>query len=56
MVLPAKTDVYINNLVLRQLYKCQFVGVIIDSKLKWKLQITKMNTKTSKLIGVLYKI
>ena len=51
-----RIDIYINNLVLRQVDECGFLGVIIDSKLKWKSQITEMNSKTSNLIGVKYEI
>ena len=56
MAQPVQIDVYIDNLLLKQVEECKFLGVIIDSKLKWKSQISEINIKISKLIGVLHKI
>lgn len=48
-------NVYIDNVLLTQLDECKFLGINIDSKLRWKSQINETITKISKLIGVLYK-
>lgn len=56
MIQPINIHVYIDNLELEQVEVCKFLGVNIDSKLKWKFQVNEITTKISKLVGVLYKI
>lgn len=49
-------DIYIDNFLLQQVETYKFLGVIIDSKLKWKEHINEIIMKLSKLIGIFYKI
>lgn len=56
MIQPINIHDYIDNVEVEQVEVCKFLGVNIDSKLKWKFQINEITTKICKLNGVLYKI
>ena len=45
-----------NNNVIEQVNSCNYLGIIIDNKLTWKLHIENLKSKLSKIIGVLYRI
>ena len=49
-------DIKIDNSSLSQVEMCKFLGVVIDSKLKFKEHVNEIITRISKLIGVLHKI
>ena len=50
------SDVYMNNLKIESVSSIRFLGLIIDNKLKFDEHIQNILQKTSKNIGVLYKL
>ena len=48
-------NIKIKNCDISRVYSTKFLGVHIDSKLKWKQHINYINTKLSKCIGILIK-
>lgn len=51
-----KLDIFIDDNLLDQVSECKFLGVIIDNRLIWRSHVAMLNTKLSKLIGVLFKV
>ena len=49
-------DINIDNIKLKQINSIKFLGVIIDSQLKWKPQIDEIRDKLSKMTGIIYRI
>ena len=49
-------NVFMDNVLLQQVEECKFLGIILDSKLKWKSQISSTITRISKLTGVFFKL
>lgn len=49
-------NVRINNLSIERIYEIKFLGVTIDSLLKWRPHIEEVKTKISRVTGLLYKI
>ena len=49
-------DLNINNIKVKQVSEIKFVGVIIDCKLNWKLQLNYVSSKLSRTIAMLYKV
>ena len=47
--------VKINNISIKRVNNTKFLGVILDSELKWKLHIEFVKNKISKCIGFLTK-
>ena len=41
---------------IQKVDSCNYLGMIIDNKLNWKLQIDKIKKKISKTVGILYRI
>ena len=52
----ADVNLHINNFKLQRVNFTKFLGVIIDSKLNWKMHIDKINNKVSKSVGVICKL
>ena len=46
---------FLNNNILQQVTCTQFLGIIIDDKLKWANHITYIKNKLSKGMGILLK-
>ncbi len=53
---PPPVNIRINNTAINRVNKVMFLGVLIDSTLKWKPHIDDIKTKVSKFIGVIYKL
>ena len=53
---PFNIDVFIDNVSLQQVEECKFLGIILDSKLKWKPQISVIISRISKLTGIFFKL
>ena len=51
-----KRDVIIQDRIISHVTPTNFLGVIIDDKLKWNLHIMYMKNKIAKSNGILYKI
>ena len=49
-------DIKINNVCVGRLNEAKFLGVTIDSKLKFKTHINDICSKISKSIGIMYKL
>ena len=49
-------EIYLDNILLKQVEQCKFLGVTIDSKLRWSGHVNETCTRLSKIIGILYKI
>ena len=49
-------DLNINNIKVKQVSEIKFVGVIIDCKLNWKLQLNYVSSKLSRTIEILHKV
>ncbi len=56
MTQTPRISIQIDNCSLSQVETSNFLGVVIDSKLKFKEHVHEVITKICKLIGVLYKI
>ena len=50
------TDVIMQNTSIQCVKSTQFLGIIIDNKLRWNDHITYVKNKISKSLGILYKI
>ena len=50
------TDVIMQNTSIQRVKSTQFLGVIIDNKLRWDDHITYVKNKILKSLGILYKI
>ena len=48
-------DVNINNVTIDRVYIAKFLGVFIDHKLSWKEHISKLCSKLSKCVALIYK-
>ena len=46
----------INNIKVKQVIEIKFLGLIIDCKLDWKLQLNYVSNKLSRTITILHKI
>lgn len=46
----------INGNVVKKVDEAKFLGILIDNKIKWKLDFHFITTKVSKLTGVIYRI
>ena len=53
---PPPIEIYLDNILLEQVEQYKFLGVTIDSKLRWSGHVNETCTRLSKVIGVLYKI
>ena len=53
---PSTVSVFIDNILLHQEEECKFLGIILDSKLKWKSQVSETISRVSKLIGIFIKL
>ena len=49
-------DMNINNIKVKQVSEIKFLGVIIDCKLNWKLQLNYDSSKLSRTIEILLKV
>ena len=49
-------DVYIDNTPLKQVEECNFLGITLDSKLKFKSHISLVECRVSKLTGIFFKL
>ena len=49
-------DLNINNIKVKQVSEIKFLGVIIDCKLNWKLQLNYVSSKLSRTIAILHKV
>ena len=47
---------YINNIKVKNVSKIKLLGVIIDCKLNWKLQLNYVSSKSSRTIAILHKV
>lgn len=56
MTQPITIDIKIDNIKLKQIDSVKFLGVVIDSQLKWKPQIDELKDKLSKITGIVYRI
>ena len=56
MMQSPRVNVCIDNIILQQVDESKFLGIIIDSKLKWNSQINQVIAKLCKLIGIFHKI
>lgn len=48
--------ILLNDEQLNQVSTTKFLGVIVDANLNWKMHITEVGLKISKIIGILYRI
>ena len=46
-------DLNINNIKVKQVSKIKLLGIIIDFKLNWKLQLNYVSSKLSRTIAIL---
>jgi len=51
-----KAKIYINGKAIKQVSHTRFLGIIIDEKLSWKIQINSVCNKISKNIGIIRKV
>ena len=49
-------DLNINNIKVKQVSEIKFLGVIIDCKLNWKLQLNYVSSKLSRTIAISHKV
>ena len=56
MTQPPTANIRMNGISLKQVNDVKFLGVVIDSKLKWKSHIEDVTAKLAKLRGVLFKL
>lgn len=56
MTQPITIDIKIDNIKLKQIDSVKFLGVVIDSQLKWRPQIDEVQEKLSKITGIVYRI
>ena len=49
-------DLNINNIKVKQVSEIKFLGVIIDCKLNWKLQLNYVSSELSRTIAILHKV
>ena len=52
----SNVNIKINNSSTAQVTKVKFLGVWMDEQLNWKVHITYISNKISKVIGILKKI
>lgn len=52
---PSKPRIEVHGEVLDQVSSFKYLGVIIDEKLSWKLQIAQVSCKAKRLLGYLYR-
>ena len=50
------SDLYYNDIVLKQVQSVKYLGVIIDDNLSWKDHIKSVCNNLIKYIGIFYKI
>jgi len=48
--------IYIDDIVIKKVNYCKFLGVVIDEHLTWKNHIEVINSKISKNIGVIFRV
>ena len=51
-----KCHIYINDVELEEVKSAKFLGVIIDNKLTWNMQIKNVQSKIAKSISIMYKV
>ena len=56
MTQPVHTQIKINNLSLHEVFEFKFLGIYIDSKLKWKEHIDMVKSRISLYTGILYRL
>ena len=49
-------DLNINNIKVKQVSEIKFLGVIIDCKFSWKLQLNYVSSNLSRTIAILHKV
>ena len=49
-------NITINNIMIERVEDCNFLGITINEMLNWNTHISKLSTKVSKSIGILYKL
>ena len=49
-------DLNINNIKVKQVSEIKLLGVIIDCKLNWKLQLNYVSSQLSRTIAILHKV
>ena len=54
--LNRNVELKLNNEKLKEVKEAKYLGVLIDSKLKWKSHIQNVNMKVAKGIGILSKV
>ena len=50
------SDLTMNNVNISQKFEAKFLGVFLDSKLKFDAHITYISSKISKSVGILYRL
>ena len=50
-----KGDILLDNTIIKQVSITQFLGIIIDDKLKWIFHISYIKNKISKGMGIILK-
>ena len=53
---PSLCNIKINNIALKRVYSCKYLGIIIDARLKWHEHITYVVKKTKYLIFIFAKL
>ena len=49
-------DIIMDNQILTKVNSIKYLGIIVDHKLNWLDHITYVKAKTSKGIGIIYKV
>ena len=49
-------NITINNIMIERVEDFNFLGITINEMLNWNTHISKLSTKVSKSIGILYKL
>ena len=49
-------EIQINNQIIEQVNSTKFLGLIMDKELTWKQHIKMVETKISKILGILVRV
>ena len=49
-------NVFINGFKIEEVTYTKFLGVLIDNKLNWQMQIQNVQRKVSKSVSILYRV
>ena len=55
-IIQQNFNLKLDNTSIERVYKTKFLGIIIDSNLKWQHHISLTNNKVSKIIGILVRL